>query len=235
MAGRVAPRAAIFDLDGTLADTFAHLADCFATALAPRLGRRLVPAEVYATFGPGAGTEVAILAAFAGGPHPDVVERFFECYELEHAQRVRLFPGIAELLCIARERGVRLGVLTGKGRRATEITLRALGVLHLLDVVVSGEEAPRPKPDPRGLLLALSRLDATPAEAIFVGDSTADVGAGRAAGVATVLARWNGESPELRAAAGLCPDHVADHVSELYPLLGLTLASGRPSGGMGYG
>src|SRR5581483_1929023 len=106
-------RALVFDLDGTLADTFAHLADCFAVALEPRLGRRLSPAEVYATFGPGAGTERAILAQLGGARDEAVAEAFYQHYAARHAHSARLFPGVPEALALARARGLRLGVLTG--------------------------------------------------------------------------------------------------------------------------
>ncbi|MET9662803.1 HAD-IA family hydrolase [Streptomyces sp. NPDC006510] len=52
----------------------------------------------------------------------------------------------------------------------------------LLEVVVTRQDAP-PKPAPDGLYLALSRLDAPPARAVFVGDSPTGMTAARAVGV----------------------------------------------------
>src|SRR4051794_5538259 len=107
-------RALILDLDGTLVDTFAHLADCFATALEPVLGRRLASDEVFANFGLHSPPEHVLLRQIAGDAHdPAVEECFFRVYQERHAERVALFPGLADLIEQARAHGVRLGLLTG--------------------------------------------------------------------------------------------------------------------------
>ena len=60
----------------------------------------------------------------------------------------------------------------------------------------------RHKPDPEPVLLALERLDARPADAIFLGDSPYDMQAGRAAGVTAVAALWGAFSRQDLELAG---------------------------------
>jgi len=59
-------------------------------------------------------------------------------------------------------------------------------------VVVGAEDTTRHKPDPEPLLAALDRLDASSADAAYVGDSPFDVRAAKAAGVKAVAVVWGG-------------------------------------------
>ena len=56
--------------------------------------------------------------------------------------------------------------------------------------MITGEEVTEPKPHPEGIFTALKQLGATAENAIFVGDSDADIIAGRAAGLTTVGVDW---------------------------------------------
>ncbi len=198
MAGTFPPMrppalALVIDLDGTLADTFAAMQQAFSLVA----GRHLGVDELLELYGPGAGTEAGILATL-GVPDADSLERWYEHYGAAHAD-LAAFPGMSETLVEARRRGLRTGMLTGKGRRSTLITLAALGVTDLLDAVVTGDEAPAPKPDPSGLLLVLDKLGVPAARAVYVGDSLADAGAARAAGARIAAALWDPRASIVRA------------------------------------
>lgn len=188
-------QAFLIDLDGTLADTFAAMQGAFSTVA----GREIDADELLTHFGPGAGTEAAILHAL-GVPDAEALERWYQQYGAAHTD-LQCFPGMRESLLQARERGLKSGLLTGKGRRSTMITLDALRVTDLLDAIVTGDDTPAPKPDPGGLLLLLERLQVPPARAVYVGDSLADAGAARAAGARVAAALWDphasiAQSPE---------------------------------------
>jgi pyrophosphatase PpaX len=202
-------RALVIDLDGTLADTLAAMQGAFSAVA----GRDIGVDELLELFGPGAGTEAGILATL-GAPDAASLERWYDHYGAAHAD-LAVFPGMRETLEGARARGLRTGMLTGKGRRSTLITLAALGVTDLLEVVVTGDEAPAPKPDPGGLLLALATLNVPPDRAVYIGDSLADAGAARAAGARIAAALWDprasiARSPEPPDYALRSPDDLAD-------------------------
>jgi HAD superfamily hydrolase (TIGR01509 family) len=203
--------AVIIDLDGTLADTFPAMRAAYCAAT----GREVGVGELLALFGPGAGTESQILIAL-GTSHPHALDTWYTCYRTAHG-RVACFPGMRALLEGARTRGLRTGMLTGKGRRSTLITLDALGVTPLLDTVVTGDEAPAPKPDPRGLLLALSQLGVAPARAVYLGDAVADAGAARAAGTRYAAALWDPLATALRAPQP--PDYALRTAADLHAFL----------------
>jgi HAD superfamily hydrolase (TIGR01509 family) len=93
------------------------------------------------------------------------------------------WPGLRELLQACKARGLRLGVLSDY---PAEAKLEALGLRDLFDVVLCAQ-APDIgvfKPHPRGIEVALQRLEAAPAETLYVGDRVdADAAAAAAAGV----------------------------------------------------
>jgi phosphoglycolate phosphatase-like HAD superfamily hydrolase len=97
-------------------------------------------------------------------------------------------------------------------------------VHHLFDFVICGDEVANYKPHPEPVLRTLSALDCAPHHAIMIGDSTADVLAGKAAGTRTALFmpddhhRFH-DTERLRATE---PDFIFDDLSELPALLGFT-------------
>jgi HAD superfamily hydrolase (TIGR01509 family) len=92
-------------------------------------------------------------------------------------------PGLRSLLASLRSRGIKLAVLSDYEAAPK---LHALGIIDLFDVVLCAQEPEVGvfKPDPRGLQVALKRLDVTGAEALYVGDrADVDAVAAAAAGV----------------------------------------------------
>ena len=183
------PRAAIFDLDGTLADTFDLVVSAYSTACEDYLGRRLTREEVISRFGP---TEVGMLRKeLPAALHEQAIARFRQCYRDNHRRVVRVFEGIPEMLEALRANRVPMGIMTGKGRDTADITLAELGWTNLFNAVITGDESPKPKPAPDGILMAAHQIGVRPTNCVFVGDAPADIQAGKAAGTKTVWASWH--------------------------------------------
>lgn len=182
-------KAIIFDFDGTLADTLPICVHAASEAFLKYDGRALTAPEVIAMFGP---TEADIIRLnLANREQAEAgVRLFLDIYEREHEVRVRPNDAISEMLETLKEKGYRMGIVTGKGRETLDISLDRLGIGGYFDVTVTGDDTLRPKPDPEGVLTAMRALDAQASETVFVGDSEADMGAGLAAGVFTVGAHW---------------------------------------------
>lgn len=224
--------AVIFDLDGTLADTFDYMVSCFAPTLEPLLHQRLTRAEIVPLFGPGAGTEYQILDQLAGKHVPELYPHYQQLYDANLGS-MTLFPGIAEAIAVCREVKIKLGLMTGKGRPSAIATLTHFGLIDAFDVIITGDEATRPKPDPMGVQLALDALQVPARAAIFIGDSRADVLAGQAAGTRTVLGAWHNPTDAAEVAALYHPDVVLPTGHALAAWLRATLAP--PSGEAGEG
>ena len=114
------------------------------------------------------------------------VERWMEREPLDLLERL-VRPGLHALLATAKQRGLRIGVLSDYPALAK---LEAMKLAHHFEVLVSAQDARvnRFKPDPAGVLEVLRRLDAAPAQALYVGDrEEVDGAAARAAGVACFI------------------------------------------------
>lgn len=185
------PRAILFDLDGTLADTAPDLA---AAINALRTERGLAPAP-YEQLRPvaSAGARGLIDAAFGIKPdHADYESlrvAFLDFYAANLVVKSRLFEGIPELLEQLQSRGLAWGIVTNKAARLTDALVPLIGLEHA-GCVVSGDTTPHPKPHPAPLLEAANRLQVAAKNCWYIGDDLRDIQAGRAAGMKTIAAAW---------------------------------------------
>lgn len=186
-------RAVLFDLDGTLLNTFHLYMECFRRTLEPRFNRRLSDAEIL-SLNPHA--EQRLLLDIV--PETDFApyfERFLTYYATLHEGLFGgPYEGVLDMLRALQARGCLLGVVSGKSRDAWRITatrLEAEGFEDLFDVVLTDDDLEAPKPSPEGLLMAVDALDLLPAQVVFVGDSLLDHQAAQAAGIPFGAALWS--------------------------------------------
>ncbi|WP_157947707.1 HAD family hydrolase [Abditibacterium utsteinense] len=192
-------QAAIFDFDGTLADTFPAIHAAWNAAMEPIFNRTFSRDEVIERFGPpDEGMIGRELKDFPFQTLQDAIEIYYRGYEAA-SQQTSAFEGIEDLLEELQKRAIPVAVMTGKGRRAAEISLRHFGWENRFEVLLTGTEITNPKPAPDGPLLAAQMLKIAPQSCLYIGDSPADVGAARAAGMKPVVAGWHSYFlPQLR-------------------------------------
>jgi len=121
-----------------------------------------------------------------------------------------LYPGVIDIL---RELGkyYSLGVVTSTFRNTVLELLEDFGISEFFDVVVGGDET-TPKPAPDSILKACERLGIKPEEAAYVGDTDADIGAGKSAGCTTVIVTTSKIREELEKVEGII---IIDSLHEL--------------------
>jgi phosphoglycolate phosphatase len=186
-----APRAVLFDLDGTLADTAPDLA---AAVNWLRTERGLDPTP-YSLLRPtaSAGARGMIGAAFGLAPGDEGYEElrlaWFDRYQSAMAVHSTLFGGVVELLDGIRAAGMEWGIVTNKPARFTDPLVPQIGLAHA-GCIVSGDTTGFAKPHPAPLLEGARRLGIAPEQCWYVGDDQRDVEAGRAAGMKTVACSW---------------------------------------------
>jgi phosphoglycolate phosphatase len=186
-----APRAILFDLDGTLADTAPDLA---AAVNFLRTERGLAPTP-YALLRPtaSAGARGMIGAAFGLSPGDEGYEelrlQWFERYQSAMSVHSTLFGGVPELLDGIAAAGMAWGIVTNKPARFTDPLIPQIGLAHA-GCIVSGDTTGHAKPHPAPLLEGARRLGIAPQQCWYVGDDLRDVEAGRAAGMVTVACAW---------------------------------------------
>lgn len=128
-------------------------------------------------------------------------------------------PGLAALLDRAEAAGWRRALVTNAPPANAEATIAAIGLAGHFEVIVSGAECGRPKPDPFPYQEAMRRLGVTPDRAIAFEDSPAGTRAARASGAYTVGVRSSLADQVLRqAGAHLTISDFTD--TALQPLLG---------------
>lgn len=203
-AGFKSPSIVLFDVDGTLIDSYRLYLESYRRAVEPALGFAPTREEVA---GRNPSAERKFLIDWLGQKEGAAAHgRMAEHYaELHQSMCEGFYDGVREMLAGLRSAGLRIGVVTSKGRRAWETTVQHLD-FGPLEVVVTEDDVELPKPDPECLHLAVARMGGSLDEAIYIGDSLGDMAAGQAAGVRTGAALWPktepGEAEEFRDAAG---------------------------------
>ena len=179
----------LFDLDGTLVDSAPDIAHAANLALQDVGAVTRSEAEIRTYVGNGA--ERLIHRCLTGEREVDAPASLhyatYEAFQGHYARclsdRTRVFPGVVETLERLGGAGILLGCVTNKPARFTLPLLEALDLARHFCVTVSGDTLPRKKPDPGPLLEAARRCAVTPDTCVMVGDSLADLGAARAAGM----------------------------------------------------
>ncbi|MBV8659116.1 MAG: HAD-IA family hydrolase [Burkholderiales bacterium] len=186
------PRAILFDLDGTLADTARDLGGALNRLLAEE-GRPPVPYELIrpiASHGARGLVELGFGIHKGEDGFDDLRLRFLDHYEDGFCNETTLFDGINPLIEAIAARGLAWGIVTNKPMRFTDRLVPTLGFIIEPAVVVSGDTVGVPKPDPRPMQHACEAMGIDPADCWYVGDAERDIAAGRAVGMKTVLADY---------------------------------------------
>ncbi|MES2740921.1 MAG: HAD-IA family hydrolase [Pseudomonadota bacterium] len=213
-----APRAILFDLDGTLADTAPDLA---AAVNLLRSARGLAPTP-YALLRPTASAGARGMIGVAFGLRPEdpgyeaLRQGFFDNYAAAMAVHSVLFPGVPELLDGIAELGLAWGIVTNKPMRFTDPLVGLIGLGHAA-CTVSGDSTAHAKPHPAPLLEAARQLGLAPEQCWYVGDDLRDIEAGRAAGMYTVACGWGYGGAD--APLGWGADQVLDSAAALLALV----------------
>jgi beta-phosphoglucomutase len=189
----IAPRAVLWDLDGTLVDSRDHHWQAWRDTLRGE-GVALTYEQFLASFGQ---KNDRILAGWLGAETPaERVQRIGDAKEAlyrAHARRdgVVLLPGAIDWVRGLRADGWRQAIASSAPRANVEVVLEVAGLADLIDAVVSAEDVTAGKPDPQVFLVAAARLSIPPARCIVVEDAAAGVEAGRRAGMKTIGVHQN--------------------------------------------
>jgi len=202
----------LFDIDGTLLDSAPDICGAQSEVLAEvgcppvsfELLRGYVGLELRAVFRD-------LVPHLSDAEIDRLSEQYSETYRARRHAGTRVYPGVEEALAVLRGRK---STATTKSTAGTRMVLEHFGLLPHFDHVQGSDGIPC-KPAPDVVIAALMALGAAPADCLLVGDSPADMEAGRRAGVKICAVRYGyGDPAELEKWA---PDH---WVSDLRELLG---------------
>ena len=224
------PRFIMFDLDGTLVDTAAEIAEAVNLTLREAGLSPIPAARVRNWIGKGTAWLFGNALEAATGDadirtsarYTQLYPRFLQHYADLTGRMSTPYPGAKTALQGLHQSGCRLAVVTNKERSLTLRLLDCHGLSDTFDVLVAGGDTPQGKPSPLPLQLALQQAGVVAGDALFVGDSSNDVQASRNAGVAVWAFNHGYNHGESIASAG--PDAVLDSFAELMARLGVTPA-----------
>lgn len=218
-------RGAIFDLDGTLADTAGDLLAAANEAMAPHGLPMLEPVADRAFAGRGGRAMILRALALAGRPEGGAAElaltdaiypALLDAYEARIARETTLFEGVETCLATLARRGWRIGICTNKPERLAILLLDALGVRDRFAAVLGADTLHVRKPDPLHFTETARRIGAHPARSVMIGDTLTDLTTARRAGVPCVLTGFGFAAEPM---ADLAPEAVVAHFDELPAVL----------------
>ncbi|MGC4046553.1 MAG: HAD-IA family hydrolase [Armatimonas sp.] len=184
------PRALLFDLDGTLTDSIGLIVHCYQATVRKFLGIELTYEDVV----PVIGRSLLELYQELSPEHWESMVAFYrETYAALADEWVTIYPGISEMMAALT---LPVGVVTSKGADSAVPVLTRFGLIEGLATLVTFEDTTRHKPEPAPLLFAAERLCLSPTDCWYIGDSTHDMKAARAAGMRAIGALWGPSSRE---------------------------------------
>ncbi|HLL33578.1 MAG TPA: HAD family hydrolase [Streptomyces sp.] len=192
-------KAAVFDLDGTLADTPSAISALLIT-VAAEAGRTVTEQQVRPTIGKPLEPSIGHLI---GRPVDDpatvrAVARYRQLFSQEVVSRgpAMLYPGVREGLVTLHERGTLLAVGTSKITSSAEALLSAMGIRDLFGAVIGHDQVSHAKPHPETGLRAAAALGLDPTDCAYIGDTVTDMRMAHAAGMEAVAVSYGVASPE---------------------------------------
>jgi len=150
-----------------------------------------------------------VLPGYGQAQIDDLIARYRAIYLGRGHTSTRVYPGVAEGLAALPGRK---GTATTKGTPTTRAILEQFGLIQNF-AHVQGTDGFPSKPAPDVILTALAAMGARPEECLMVGDSPADMEAGRRAGVKICAVRYG--YGKIEALAKFGPDYWVDDLREL--------------------
>jgi pyrophosphatase PpaX len=188
------PAALLFDLDGTLTDSIDLIVHCYQKTVKEFLGQELTRDEVIPAIGC---SLFALFAALSPDRWPQMVAEYRAEYARLADDWVTLYTEITDVFTLLESKNIPIGVVTSKGSDSALPALARFGLDERIAMLVTFEDTETHKPDPAPLLLAAERLELAPEICWYVGDSTHDLIAARAAGMRGLGALWGPTDREI--------------------------------------
>lgn len=181
MKGNHLVKAVIFDLDGTLVDSYQAIYLSFKYAY-ERMGLAPLPFEVVKRV-VGQGLGLTFQGLLGEERAPQALSLFRQKYEEVFRDHTHLLPDAHQVVETLHGQGVQLAVATNKFGRFSRAIFEHFGLGNYFAVIVGDGDVAQNKPDPEMLYYAMGKMGREKEETIFVGDSVIDIRTAKNAGL----------------------------------------------------
>ncbi len=181
-------KAVLFDVDGSLIDSQAALYYLFKDALKKFEENNKTKEEILRPVGSSSRAWLKRLVPRLEKEKLEKMRRwtvmqYAEYYMRKHAKPIRYSN---EVLKELKKNNIKLGIVTNQTRKQVNMAFKIFR-FNKFNVIASVDKVKRPKPQPDLLKYALKKLKLKKDEVIYIGDTRADIKAGKAAGIETYL------------------------------------------------
>ena len=182
----------VFDLDGTLVNSAADIAEAVNRMLADWSLARVDEAVIRGWIGDGvtALVQSSLEHARSALTLEQVMPGFMAHYEDCLLLAPQVYPGVRETLDALRSHGVPSAICTNKPERFVRPLLRHLLLDGYFECVVGGDSLPQRKPSAEPLLHVVQRYRLHPSQCLMVGDSATDLHTAQAAAMPAALVTY---------------------------------------------
>ena len=222
-------KAALFDCDGVIINSAADISDAVNASLKHFRMTQLSYAKLRTFVGNGARALIERAIRTSKGlplaaPLPveekkcqEILKYYLDYYYSHAIIKTKLYPGFADALKSLEAAGIKMGIVTNKPTNILLEILEYFGIAKYFGAPIGADKVKNLKPAPDGIFMALKVLGASPSQAIMVGDSYTDIGAGHAAGTLTAAClKGMGDKKAMLAQK---PDIVLGYAAEIAPAI----------------
>ncbi|GMA99506.1 HAD-IA family hydrolase [Pelosinus sp. IPA-1] len=198
-----------FDFDGTIADTIPMCIEVFKKSVSPYAGHDLTNHEIVQTFGL---NEAGMVKAVVKGNWKPALQDFYFYYEKMYDSCKEPFPGICDLIKYLKDKDIIVVLITGKGQRSCDISLKKSGMDNYFSEIMVGDEISHNKAESISKLI--KRYSIKNDEFYYIGDALSDVTACREVGVTCLSASWS-DHVDLEELRKVNPTYIFNNISSL--------------------
>jgi len=183
-------KAVLFDLDGVLVDSEEYSSKT-ADMVYGSYGMKQTPQEKANVFGRKSidNYRAAIKARGLDIDPYILVEKHVELFKKLIRGKLKPLPGAVKLIDCLKEAKVKVAVVSSSPRERVKATLAEVKLLDRFDIIISGDDCEKGKPDPQPYLLAAERLKVRPEDCVVIEDAQAGVESGKAANMKVIAVR----------------------------------------------
>lgn len=182
----------LFDLDGTLLDTATDISNALNEL---RISHQLPPLPLklvrpYVGYGSREMLKLAFDVDEDNPRYTELLDGFLHAYQTHLSRTTTFFPGMEQVLTHLEDNKITWGIVTNKPSRFTFDLLKALKLERRAACIICGDSLSKRKPAPDQILHACELIKTTPSSTLYIGDTSIDVIASKAAGTKSLVALY---------------------------------------------